>query len=71
MGFKHCPPFFIKYSHLNLLFHYSIKQFAINTFLISAPAIAQDFLEPVVVTGSRYKEFLKNTLIRTPNVDHF
>jgi outer membrane receptor for ferrienterochelin and colicins len=51
------------------LFHYSIRQFAINTFLISAPAIAQDFLEAVVVTGSRYQEYLKNTPVRTEIID--
>ncbi|MDA7611055.1 Plug domain-containing protein, partial [bacterium] len=51
------------------MFHYSIRQFAINTFLISAPAISQDFLEPVVVTGSRYKEYLKDTPVRTEIID--
>jgi outer membrane receptor for ferrienterochelin and colicins len=47
----------------------TLKYFRLSALFLASPVFAQDFLEPVVVTGSRYQEYLKDTPVRTEIID--
>ena len=48
---------------------HTTKQFSLIACLLSTAALAQDTLDPVVVTGSRYPESLKDTPVRTEVIE--
>ena len=52
-----------------MMSYHFIRRFSLSACLLSSSAIAQDFLETVVVTGSCHQEQLKDTPVRTEVID--